>query len=74
VTYNFNDAAARQIAMISTRHFTQQDLEEVVELVAAERIRIGLLVKHAASIQDAISFYEALRDRPRELLGVVFQW
>jgi 2-desacetyl-2-hydroxyethyl bacteriochlorophyllide A dehydrogenase len=74
VTYNFNDAAARQIAMISTRHFTQQDLEEVVELVAAGNIRIGSLVKHAVPVQDAISFYEALRDRPRDLLGVVFQW
>lgn len=32
------------------------------------------LVTHNVSINEAISVYEQLRDKPGEMLGVIFDW
>lgn len=55
-------------------HFSLDDLRVLLHFVRDDVIRIEPLISHRVSIQDAPRIYRTLRDRPLELLGVVFDW
>jgi 2-desacetyl-2-hydroxyethyl bacteriochlorophyllide A dehydrogenase len=55
-------------------HFSLDDLELLVSHVLSGGMGIQPMITHRAKVEDAMGIYELLRDRPSELLGVVFDW
>jgi len=55
-------------------HFSLEELAELIAYVRHGEIRIAPLVSHRVSIEQAPEIYAMLRDRPRDLLGVIFDW
>ena len=55
-------------------HFSRDDLDALVHLICTGAIRTQPLIKTESPIDDAPGVYEILRDRPGELLGIVFDW
>lgn len=55
-------------------HFGLDDIRLLIELIGKGDIKIEPLITHREPIERAPSVYGALRDRPTELLGVVFDW
>ncbi|MCS6830682.1 MAG: zinc-binding dehydrogenase [Armatimonadota bacterium] len=55
-------------------HFSLDDLRVLLHFVRQGIIRIEPVVSHVASIEQAPVLYEVLRDRPGDLLGVIFDW
>jgi len=55
-------------------HFSLEELGELIDYLRRGEIQIAPLVSHRVSIERAPEIYAMLRDRPRELLGVIFDW
>lgn len=55
-------------------HFSLEELRELLDYVRRGEIVIAPLVSHRVSIERAPEIYAMLRDRPWELLGVIFDW
>lgn len=55
-------------------HYGLDDLRMLVHFIRRGDIRIAPLMSHVVSIDEAPGIYATLRDRPGELLGVVFNW
>ncbi len=55
-------------------HFDLDDLRVLLHFVRLGIIRMEPLISHRVPIDDALAVYETLRDRPADLLGVVFDW
>ncbi|MCZ6675855.1 MAG: zinc-binding dehydrogenase [Candidatus Poribacteria bacterium] len=58
----------------SSSHFTLEDLSILLHFVRLGAIQIKPLVTHRVSITEAPRIYEIMRDRPADLLGVIFSW
>ncbi|MBN1348058.1 zinc-binding dehydrogenase [candidate division KSB1 bacterium] len=55
-------------------HFGLDDLRVLMHFITNGIIRINPLISHIESIENAPGIYELLRDKPEELLGVIFDW
>ncbi len=55
-------------------HFDRDDLRVLLHFVRTGVIRTAPLVTHRVSIDEAPAIYATMRDRPADLLGVVFDW
>ena len=55
-------------------HFGLDDLRVLIDLITRGVMQVEPLISHTVGIDDAISIYDTMRDNPRELLGVVFDW
>jgi len=55
-------------------HFSLAELAELVEYLRRGEIRINPMVSHRVPIEQAPQIYATMRDRPRDLLGVIFDW
>jgi 2-desacetyl-2-hydroxyethyl bacteriochlorophyllide A dehydrogenase len=55
-------------------HFSLEELAELLDLLRAGALRIGPMVSHRVPIEEAPAIYATMRDRPRDLLGVIFDW
>jgi 2-desacetyl-2-hydroxyethyl bacteriochlorophyllide A dehydrogenase len=55
-------------------HFSLVELTELIVYVRGGQIQIAPLVTHRVPIAQAPEIYATLRDRPQELLGVIFDW
>ena len=55
-------------------HFDKSDLGMLLDFISRGEIRVEPLVTHCVPIDEAPAIYETLRDRPGELLGVIFDW
>ncbi len=55
-------------------HFSLDDLKALLQFVKRGIIRIEPLVSHRVPIEQAPQIYATLRDKPGELLGVIFDW
>jgi threonine dehydrogenase-like Zn-dependent dehydrogenase len=55
-------------------HFTLDVLRVLLHFVQKDVVRIGPLVSHSVSIDEAPQIYNTLRDNRHELLGVIFDW
>jgi L-iditol 2-dehydrogenase len=55
-------------------HFSIDELNLLIKLVSEGRIRIDPLITHREPIENAEKIYGILRDRPSDLLGVIFDW
>lgn len=72
VCYNFNMAGQAEVNILHTQHFDQEDLDRVVPLVADGEIKIRPLIQDVVPLAEAPRIYSMLRDRPGDMLGVVF--
>lgn len=55
-------------------HFSLEELAELIEYMRRSEVLVGPLVSHRVPIEQAPEIYAVLRDRPRDLLGVIFDW
>ena len=55
-------------------HFSLDDLRVLLHFVRTGVIQVTPLITHQVPISQAPEIYATLRDRPGELLGVVFDW
>lgn len=55
-------------------HFSLEELQELIGLMRLGEIRVGPMVWHRVSIEEAPAIYAILRDRPHDLFGVIFDW
>ena len=74
VTYNFNAAQEKEIALLHVHHFDQCDLDNVVRLVQKGTIRIKPLITRVVPFAEAPAVFEILRDDPLSLMGTVIDW
>lgn len=74
VDYNFNAAQGHEITVAHASHFTLDDLCEVSRLYQEEAICIEPLVSDLIPYRAMPSLYDRLRDKPHDLLGVIFDW
>ncbi|MAG37379.1 MAG: hypothetical protein CL878_14185 [Dehalococcoidia bacterium] len=61
-------------SMEGSSHFTLEDLRILLHLVRLGTIRLAPMVSHRVPIAEAPRIYGLLRDKPGELLGVIFHW
>ena len=64
----------REASIEVSCHYSLDDLRFVLHFARQGIIRIEPLISHYVPIDQAPVIYETLRDRPEELLGVVFDW
>jgi len=55
-------------------HYSLDDLRVVLHFLQRGDIRVEPLISHVVPIDEAPEIYGIMRDRPRDLLGVVFDW
>lgn len=55
-------------------HFTASELECLVHFLRTGLVRVGPLISHFVSIDEAPVIYGIMRDDPLALYGVVFDW
>ena len=55
-------------------HFGVSDLRCLLHLIGSGVVRIDPIVSHRVSVDDAPAIYATMRDDPRALYGVIFDW
>ena len=55
-------------------HFSLDDLRVIFHFLRQGIMRLKPLVTHRVPITKAPGIYEIMRDRPADLLGVIFNW
>lgn len=55
-------------------HFSLAELGELIDYLRSGEVQIAPLISHRAPIERAPEIYAMLRDRPGDLLGVIFDW
>ncbi len=65
---------ALRASIESSSHFTLEDLGILRHFVQLGAIRIKPLVTHRLPITEAPRIYATMRDKPADLLGVIFNW
>ena len=74
VTYAFGAAQSTEVAVMHANHFNQDALEGLGRLVKKGVIKVSPLIKDVAPIDDAVRYYDIMRDTPGKLMGTVFEW
>jgi 2-desacetyl-2-hydroxyethyl bacteriochlorophyllide A dehydrogenase len=73
-TFPWSMLHGREARLEVSCHFGLDDLRVLLHLYRQGVVRIEPLVSHGVSVDQAPVIYEALRDDPRRLLGVIFDW
>lgn len=55
-------------------HFSASELECLVHFLRTGLVQVAPMVSHRLSIDEAPAIYATMRDAPRELYGVIFDW
>ncbi len=55
-------------------HFTASELECLIHFLRTGLVRVEPIISHFVSIKEAPAIYGIMRDDPRALYGVVFDW
>ena len=74
VTYNFNEAEAKELSVLHNTHFTVEDLECIIRLIQKDVIKIKPLITNVVRLEDSVSIFEKLRDDPMSLMGTVIDF
>ena len=72
--FNWAMMHTREASIEVSCHFSLDQLRVLQHFLQQGLLRVRPLITHQVSIDDAIGIYELLRDRPADLLGVVFDW
>ncbi|HPO14006.1 MAG TPA: zinc-binding alcohol dehydrogenase [Candidatus Hydrogenedentes bacterium] len=73
-TFNWGTFHTREASMEVSCHFSLEELKILLHFIREGIIEVAPLITHNVPIDEAIGVYELLRDRPGDLLGVVFDW
>ena len=73
-TFSWSMLHGREGRIQVSCHFALDDLRVVLHFLDQGIMRVEPLILTRASIDDAVEVYAALRDRPGDLLGIVFDW
>lgn len=73
-TFDWSMLHQRELSVEVSCHFAVKDLTILRHFVREHIIHIKPVVSHRVSIDEAPDIYTILRDRPAELLGVIFDW
>jgi threonine dehydrogenase-like Zn-dependent dehydrogenase len=65
-------AGNAEVDILHTQHFGQEDLEQVVRLMARGDMNARTLIRDVVPLDDAVRIFGTLRDHPRRLMGTVF--
>lgn len=74
VRYDFNIGQFKEVTLRQIAHFDNQDLERIAYLVQRGAVQIAPLIQQIVPARDCARIYDALRDQPDTLMGVVFSW
>jgi 2-desacetyl-2-hydroxyethyl bacteriochlorophyllide A dehydrogenase len=74
VTFPWSMMHGTEASIEVSCHFSLDDLRVLIDLIGREVINVEPLITHTVPIDDAIGVYDTMRDNPRDLLGVVFDW
>lgn len=74
VRYSGLAAQSQAIHVMQATHFTRSDLLEKVRLMQRGAILASPLITHRVPVQQMAGIYQALRDDPGTLLGVILDW
>lgn len=74
VQFKFNAAGGTHLRLLFSSHFTQADLQHVVELVHSGQIDPDVFVRDIVPSAQAPAMYDVLRDEKQKLLGTIFDW
>jgi threonine dehydrogenase-like Zn-dependent dehydrogenase len=55
-------------------HFSLDDLRVIIHFLRQGIMKLEPLVSHRVPVTEAPRIYEIMRDQPRDLLGVIFNW
>lgn len=72
--FNWGMMHTKEASIEVSCHFSLDDLKVLLHFISQGVIHVAPLITHNVPIDDAIGIYELLRDRPGEMLGVVFDW
>ncbi|HNT88509.1 MAG TPA: hypothetical protein PKL84_11655, partial [Candidatus Hydrogenedentes bacterium] len=72
--FNWGMMHTKEASIEVSCHFSLDDLKVLLHFIGQGVMRVGPLITHNVPIDDAIGVYELLRDKPGDLLGVVFDW
>lgn len=72
--FNWGMMHTKEASIEVSCHYSLDDLKVLLHFIGQGIMQIAPLVTHNVSINDAIGVYELLRDKPGDLLGVVFDW
>jgi 2-desacetyl-2-hydroxyethyl bacteriochlorophyllide A dehydrogenase len=74
VTFPWSMMHSTEASIEVSCHFSLDDLRVLIDLIEREVINVEPLITHTVPIDDAVGIYDTIRDDPRALLGVVFDW
>jgi 3-hydroxyethyl bacteriochlorophyllide a dehydrogenase len=72
--FNWGMMHLKEASMEVSCHFSLDDLRVLAYFLREGQLHVAPLVTHRPSIDEAPEIYGMLRDRPGDLLGVVFRW
>jgi len=72
--FHWSTFHGREASIEVSCHFSLDDLRILLHFMRQDIIRVRPLISHTVPIQKAPEIYEQLRDHPKDLLGVVFDW
>ncbi len=72
--FNWGMMHTKEASLEVSCHFSLDDLKVLLHFITHGIIRVTPLITHSVPIDDAIGIYEQLRDKPGDMLGVVFHW
>lgn len=73
-TFNWSMLHGTEGSIEVSCHYSLDDLRVVIHHLRRGAMRIEPLVSHFVPIDQAPAIYQTLRDRPGDLLGVIFDW
>ncbi len=73
-TFHWSMMHIREASIEVSCHFSLDELRILIHFLQQGLIKIAPMITHHTSIDRAPSVYAALRDQPKDLLGVVFDW
>ncbi|MFC1582274.1 zinc-binding dehydrogenase [Planctomycetota bacterium] len=71
---NWHTFHTREASLEVSCHFSVDDLRLLLHFIKQDIIKIAPVVTHQVGIDDAPDIYTSLRDKPGDLLGVIFNW
>lgn len=73
-TFHWSTFHGREASIEVSCHFSLDDLKVLLHYMQEGIIRVEPLILNRVPILEAPKIYETMRDRPGDLLGVVFDW
>lgn len=74
MTFHWSLLHMKEASIEVSCHFGLDDLKVLHHFMRQDIIKVEPVITHFKPIDEALGVYEALRDKPGELMGIVFDW